>query len=164
MLTNYDFDDLTALLVSIRFNPYRDFYVEALDALTKYIEKNQFDTPVESSAVRHLLSKYVNFNDQLLAWVHNPCLFTGATRTIGGASTYLIIVKIFSTLLAVIYEKEYDRAVSLASASRNIPAILADYEGDEAKIRKKIAVEIKPYRNDFDKFFLQTELKAFPTK
>ena len=65
MLTNYDFDDLTALLVSIRFNPCRDFYVEALDALTKYIEKNQFDTPVESSAVRHLLSKYeIHLDDE----------------------------------------------------------------------------------------------------
>jgi len=153
-LLNYDLYDLHALITFFRNNPAKLEYFTVIEQVIKYIDAEQTHNGIEPNTIRKILKPYIETQEEQLSWVFVENKYTANMFIIKNEPYLKILSSVFKEI-ALCLKDNSNRVYLLCDSSHNIPLLLAD----EKKPKKEIISIIKPYREKYNKKYLNLELE-----
>ena len=152
-LINYDLYDLHAFFTFFRSAPARfPDYILPVKQLVEHVNAPVGNTS-DFNAVRRIISPFYDPRDESLSWVLVNNMYTANVFAVKTEAYYHILSAVFKEMLD--FYNDEQRLYLLCDAVHNIPVLLAD----EKKPKPIIAAMIGDYRKQYNRAFLENELK-----
>ncbi len=157
LLIHYDFYDIYAVLVRLRFDTDEPCKAQIIDKIKELINAPQKDNIVEFNLVRRALAEIPSLDREKWAWVFVNNVYTYGECIIEDALCYEILSSGFAELsLCVQKPNHQEQLFDLTDALHNVPTLLAD---GCKNIKKAIRIEVSAYRKKWNPDFLRKELR-----
>ncbi len=160
LMTNYDFYDIYAILIAIRFKPQNECNAKIVQSVIDIISAPQNGNDVDSNIVRKKIREIYNLDRDLFKFAFVDNRYTYGIRFIKEGYPYSFLKNAFDKLLKCINDGDYNQVYALADALHNVPIFLSD---GCKNLKKALRIEFsnydKKYGTDLRKELLQRKFE-----
>ena len=142
LMTNYDFYDIYAILIAIRFKPQNECNAKIVQSVIDIISAPQNGNDVDSNIVRKKIREIYNLDRDLFKFAFVDNIYTYGIRFIKEDYPYSILKNAFDKLLKCINDGDYNQVYALADALHNVPIFLSD---GCKNLKKALRIEFSNY-------------------
>lgn len=156
LLSKYDFYDIYAVLLRLRFYTDEPCTKEIVEKISALIDTPQKGNIVAPNLVRRTLSEIPALDREVWRWVFVNNVYTYGECIIKDVLCYEILSAAFAELsLCVQQTNHQEQLFDLTDALHNVAILLAD---GCKNMKKAIRIEISIYRKKWNPDFLRKEL------
>ena len=142
LMTNYDFYDIYAILIAIRFKPQNECNAKIVQSVIDIISAPQNGNDVDSNIVRKKIRETDNLDRDLFKFAFVDNIYTYGIRSIKEDYPYSFLKNAFDKLLKCINDGDYNQVYALANALHNVPIFLS---GGCKNLKKALRMEFSDY-------------------